>query len=83
MKATYRCSRIGHPRCQPDVRADGDERQQRGELLRPGVRTELRLLSVRPLRTPAVQRGVSPASCGFGTTATDHGLRRLGEDIRS
>ena len=55
----YRCSRIGHghPRCQPDVRADG--RQQRGELLRPGVWTELPLLSVRPLRARGSARRIA------------------------
>ena len=61
-EGTYRCSRIGHPRCQPDVRADGAHRQQCGELLRPGVRTKLLLLSVRLLRVPAVHRGIARKS---------------------
>jgi len=47
----YRCSRIDHPRCHPDVRADVVPQQQRGELLWPGVWTKLPLLSVRPLRS--------------------------------
>ena len=65
-ESPYRRSRAGHAHRQPDLRSVGADRCWCSELLRPRLWTELPLLSVRPLRAPAVERNASPLQPAFG-----------------